>query len=79
MFGVNPWRLQTWMGHKRIDETMRYVHLAENHRREITASIIAATQSEIDPDRRILKMLGARGSHVAAESGASRLNLRSYS
>src|SRR3569833_3046429 len=22
MLGVNPWQLQTWMGHKRIDETM---------------------------------------------------------
>jgi integrase len=21
MFGVNPWKLMTWMGHKRIDET----------------------------------------------------------
>jgi integrase len=25
LFGVKPWRLQTWMGHKRIDETMLYV------------------------------------------------------
>jgi integrase len=25
-FGVNPWRLQAWLGHKRIDETMLYVH-----------------------------------------------------
>lgn len=24
MFGVNPWKLVPWMGHKRIDETMRY-------------------------------------------------------
>lgn len=22
LFGVNPWRLQAWMGHKRIGETM---------------------------------------------------------
>lgn len=22
LFGVNPWRLQAWTGHKRIDETM---------------------------------------------------------
>jgi len=21
MFGVNPWRLMTWMGHKRMEET----------------------------------------------------------
>jgi hypothetical protein len=36
---VNAWRLQTWLGHKRIDETMLYVHVAENHRREIPESI----------------------------------------
>ena len=35
MFGVNPWSLMTWMGHKRIDETMRYVHVATAHRRPL--------------------------------------------
>jgi hypothetical protein len=35
LFGVNPWRLQTWMGHKRIDETMLYAHVAEAHHREV--------------------------------------------
>ena len=59
------------MGHKRIDETMLYVHVAENHRRDIPESIVVAGQSESDPDRRILKMLSARGSYMAA-SGASR-------
>lgn len=54
------------MGHKRIDETMIYVHVAENHRREIPEAIMAAA-TELDPDRRGLAMLGARGSHVAAE------------
>jgi len=34
LFGVNPWRLQAWLGHKRIDETMLYVHVAEAHARE---------------------------------------------
>ena len=29
-------------------------------------SVAAAGTTELDPDRRILKMLGARGSHVAA-------------
>lgn len=33
MFGVNPWKLMLWMGHKRIDETMLYVHFAEAHMR----------------------------------------------
>ena len=67
---MNPWRLQTWLGHKRIDETMLYVHVAENHRREIPEAILRAAHGELDPDRRILKMLAARGSHVAAESGS---------
>src|SRR5690348_17004751 len=48
LFGVNPWRLQSWMGHKRIDETMIYVHVAENHRREIPACVMEAGQAETD-------------------------------
>jgi integrase len=60
LFGVNPWRLMTWLGHKRIDETMRYVHVADSHRREIPPEVLAAATGEIDPDRRILKMLGSR-------------------
>jgi hypothetical protein len=71
MFGVNPWRLQAWLGHKRIDETMLHVLVAENHRREIPEAIIAAGRDESDPDRRVLKMLGARGSHVAVASSSS--------
>jgi hypothetical protein len=55
------------MGHKRIDETMIYVHVAENHRREIPEPVVAGGNTEKDPDRRVLAMLGARGSHVAAE------------
>ena len=59
-FGVNPWRLMTWMGHKRIDETMLYVHLAEQHRREIPQRVLEAGVRESDPDRRVLAMLSAR-------------------
>jgi integrase len=62
--GVNPWRLMTWMGHKRIDETMRYVHLAEMHRRPLPEAIIKAAAQELDPDRRVLLMLGNRGHQV---------------
>ena len=51
-----------------IDETMIYVHVAENHRREIPEAVLAAVAGEHDPDRRILKMLAARGSQVAAAS-----------
>ena len=73
LFGVNPWRLQTWLGHKRIDETMLYVHIAEAHAREWPESVHEAAHSEIDPDKRIVAMLAARshsarGSHVAASS-----------
>jgi len=55
-----------WMGHKRIEETMLYVHVAENHRRDIPGDIASAARREVEPDRRVLRMLGARGSHGAA-------------
>jgi integrase len=66
LFGVNPWRLQAWMGHKRIDETMLYVHVAESHARSLPEEIRRAAIDEADPDRRILRMLGARGTFVPA-------------
>jgi integrase len=64
LFGMNPWRLQAWMGHKRIDETMLYVHVAENHARSLPEEIRLAAIGEADPDRRILRRLGARGTFV---------------
>ena len=72
------------MGHKRIDETMIYVHVAEHHRRELPELVMSAGDCERDPDKRILAMLAARhlvkadaetaanevrGSQVAAEGG----------
>jgi integrase len=60
MFGVNPWRLMAWMGHKSITTTMGYVHIASNHTRPIPEEVLAAAQGEADPDRRIVRMLGAR-------------------
>jgi integrase len=65
MFGVNPWKLMTWMGHKRIDETMLYVNFAGNHLRQLPPEILTAPGNEQDPDRRILLMLGSRGKYVA--------------
>lgn len=65
LFGVNPWRLQAWLGHKRIDETMLYVHVAESHPRELPEHVNEAALTESDPDRRILAMLAARGKGVA--------------
>jgi len=62
------------MGYKRIDETMIYVHVAENHRREIPEAIVEVASGELDPDRRILKMLAARGSGVAVNRVSQDLN-----
>jgi len=60
MFGANPWKLMQWMGHKRIDETMLYVHFAEAHLRPLPDPVLGAQQVEIDPDRRTIAMLDAR-------------------
>lgn len=54
------------------DETMLYVHVAENHRRDTPDCILDAANGEHDPDRRVLAMIGARGSVVAAAVIASR-------
>jgi hypothetical protein len=48
------------MRHKRIDETLLYVHVAEAHARDLPERVMAAAQAEVDPDRRIIAMLGAR-------------------
>ncbi len=69
LFGVNPWRLQAWMGHKRIDETMLYVHVAEAHMRELPPAIAEAGQGIANPDQRVIAMLGARGKNVANALG----------
>ena len=74
LFGVNPWRLQSWMGHKRIDETMIYVHVAENHRRELPPGVIEASLGTADPDARVLAMLGARGKNLAKTEGTENEN-----
>jgi hypothetical protein len=60
------------MGHKRIDETMRYVHLAEDHVRPIPEAILEADAAITNPDARVLAMLGARGIHVAASGTEQR-------
>ena len=64
LFGVNPWRLQTWMGHKRIDETMLYVNVASNHMRPLPPEVLETAHGEVDPDRRILKLLGGRAKNL---------------
>jgi hypothetical protein len=57
---LSPARFMTWMGHKRIDETMLYVHVADQHRRAIPEDVLLSAAQEIDPDQRILTLLGSR-------------------
>jgi integrase len=77
MFGVNPWKLMVWMGHKRIDETMLYVSFAEAHLRPLPEAILSAQRAHDDPDKRVIAMLAARtnraqrGSNVAVKPGLS--------
>lgn len=68
MFGANPWILMNWMGHKRIEETMRYVHIANHHWRPLPKAIVDAG-ADSDPNQRVIKMLSARsrGKGVAKE------------
>ena len=69
MFGANPWKLMQWMGHKRVDETMLYVHFAEAHMRPHPEPILTAQRCYDDPDHKIIAMLDAQrlcGSHVTA-------------
>jgi len=81
MFGVNPWKLMTWMGHKRIDETMLYVNFAEAHLRPLPEPILSAQRGQDDPDERVLSMLAARaklaqrGSNVAVKPGLREENV----
>jgi hypothetical protein len=57
--GVNPWQLMEWMGHKRIDETMGDVHIAQRHPRPIPPELVEAGMSDVDPTARVIAMLGA--------------------
>ena len=45
---------------------MRYVHVAENHPRDLPDCAQLAAHGVGDPDRRVIAMMGARGSYVAA-------------
>jgi hypothetical protein len=76
---VNPWRLQTWLGHKRIDETMLHVHVAEAHAREWPEPVHDAARGELDPDKRIVAMLGARAATPNGSWHGSRTERRAES
>jgi len=60
MFGMNPWKLMQWMGHKRVDETMIYVHFAEAHMRPLPEPVLRAQRGHDDPAQKIIAMLDAR-------------------
>lgn len=60
MFGANPWKLMQWMGHKRVDETMLYVHVAGIHLRPHPEPVLEAQRGHDDPDLKVLAMLSAR-------------------
>ena len=75
-FGVNPWRLQAWLGHSTITMTMRYVHHFEEHHRPIPDDILAAGRSVVDPDERVVAMLGARSGTIVRGNGVAK-NARS--
>jgi hypothetical protein len=45
---------------------LNYAHVAEARQCELPAVVRLIAMNETDPDARILRMLGARGRHVAA-------------
>jgi integrase len=75
-FGVNPWRLQAWLGHSTVNMTMRYVHHVEEHNRPIPDDILAAGSPVVDPDERVIAMLGARSGTIVRGNGVAK-NARS--
>lgn len=63
LLGANPWRLQGWLGHKSINTTMVYVHLAGEVGSHVVPKVLfEAAGDEVDPDRRVILALGARRS-----------------
>jgi integrase len=71
MFGVSPWTLRTWLGHKTVVQTEHYAHVASAHARQIPDSILAAGAAETDPTRRVLAMLGARRAVAECQQSAN--------
>jgi hypothetical protein len=68
---VNPWKLMQWMGHKRIDETMLYVHFAEAISGHSRSRFFACNEATMTPDRKVIAMLSARGICVPRGSGVA--------
>jgi hypothetical protein len=83
MFGVNPWKLMLWMGHKRIDETMLYVHFAEAHLRPLPEPILSAQRGHEDPrqegHRDALRTCELRSAWQPRGSGGGRFGEKLFS
>jgi hypothetical protein len=58
--GATSWTLQAWLGHSSINMTQRYVHHVQARRRPIPEEILSAQIGFVDPDERVIAMLGAR-------------------
>jgi hypothetical protein len=58
-----------WMGHKRIDETMGYVHMVERKPRPIPSELVAAGMKQTDPTNRVLAQLSARAGQNWPKTG----------
>jgi hypothetical protein len=63
---MNPFRLQAWMGHARMEETLLYVHLAQAHPRPLPEHMVEAGMGEVDSELRALRILGARAGKIGA-------------
>jgi site-specific recombinase XerD len=78
-YGVNPWTLQNWFGHKRIEETMRYVHVAQDHWRETPEEGTHSCASSIrtaGSSRRWARL--AKACHKAKRRNPNRFGLRRF-
>lgn len=60
LLGVNPIRLQHWLGHSTLNMTLRYIHFAEAHAWPIGDGVLTAGAELLHPDRRVIAQLGAR-------------------
>lgn len=70
-FGVNPWTLMRWLGHKSLTQTFAYLDYARDHSRPIAEHILLAGAGESDPDKKVIKMLGARSRLVLVQGNGN--------
>jgi integrase len=78
LLGVNPFKLQAWMGHAQMTETLRYVHVASAHGRPLPPAVVEAGSGEGDPDRRVLRMLSARAPTTSPSGCGREFVLRAF-